>query len=224
MHLRSEHPPLCGRDHLSFRSYYFPVKVGLCWKSELERGILAPCNLSFLWTSLSGKSEQSWLKEHQRSGLMGVSNGGEEWLVIFKDLFPQGRPQPEKRLPPVLLLWTQDTKDELRVVSLALKWFRYLRENKSFLCCCFSMPLPLSIWPISYSLFCVLECDRWRSLWAVQLHGAQQTEERLWRTGPNPTWGVQEAWGHPDPLCLLSPCFSCGTCVRDYSVSLPRGS
>lgn len=27
MHLRSEHPPLCGRDHLSFRSYYFPVKV-----------------------------------------------------------------------------------------------------------------------------------------------------------------------------------------------------
>ncbi|XP_030914280.1 splicing factor 3B subunit 3 isoform X2 [Geospiza fortis] len=26
MHLRSEHPPLCGRDHLSFRSYYFPVK------------------------------------------------------------------------------------------------------------------------------------------------------------------------------------------------------
>ncbi|CAN2389285.1 splicing factor 3b [Pristimantis euphronides] len=26
MHLRSEHPPICGRDHLSFRSYYFPVK------------------------------------------------------------------------------------------------------------------------------------------------------------------------------------------------------
>lgn len=155
---------------------------------------------------------------------MGVSNGGEEWLVIFKDLFPRGRPQPEKRLPPVLLLWTQDTKGELRVVSLALKRFRYLRENKSFLCCCFSMPLPLSIWPISYSLFCVVECDRWRSLWAVQLHGAQQTEERLWRTGPNPTWGVQEAWGHPDPLCLLSPCFSCGTCVRDCSVSPPRGS
>lgn len=29
MHMRSEFPPLCGRDHLSFRSYYFPVKVGL---------------------------------------------------------------------------------------------------------------------------------------------------------------------------------------------------
>lgn len=28
MHMRSEFPPLCGRDHLSFRSYYFPVKVG----------------------------------------------------------------------------------------------------------------------------------------------------------------------------------------------------
>lgn len=26
--MRSEFPPLCGRDHLSFRSYYFPVKVG----------------------------------------------------------------------------------------------------------------------------------------------------------------------------------------------------
>mmetsp|Transcript_5908 Transcript_5908/g.9597 ORF Transcript_5908/g.9597 Transcript_5908/m.9597 type:complete len:1230 (-) Transcript_5908:259-3948(-) len=26
MHLRQENPPLCGRDHLSFRSYYYPVK------------------------------------------------------------------------------------------------------------------------------------------------------------------------------------------------------
>lgn len=26
MHLRAENPPLAGRDHLSFRSYYFPVK------------------------------------------------------------------------------------------------------------------------------------------------------------------------------------------------------
>jgi splicing factor 3B subunit 3 len=26
MHLRQENPPLCGRDHLAFRSYYFPVK------------------------------------------------------------------------------------------------------------------------------------------------------------------------------------------------------
>ncbi|XP_071959177.1 splicing factor 3B subunit 3-like isoform X1 [Antedon mediterranea] len=26
MHMRSEYPPLCGRDHLSFRSYYFPIK------------------------------------------------------------------------------------------------------------------------------------------------------------------------------------------------------
>ncbi|CAM9695035.1 splicing factor 3B subunit 3 [Petromyzon marinus] len=26
MHMRAEHPPLCGRDHLSYRSYYFPVK------------------------------------------------------------------------------------------------------------------------------------------------------------------------------------------------------
>lgn len=27
MHMRSENSPLCGRDHLSFRSYYFPVKA-----------------------------------------------------------------------------------------------------------------------------------------------------------------------------------------------------
>jgi len=26
MHLRSETPPSCGRDHLAYRSYYFPVK------------------------------------------------------------------------------------------------------------------------------------------------------------------------------------------------------
>ncbi|XP_078444050.1 spliceosome-associated protein 130 A [Wolffia australiana] len=26
MHLRQEHPPLCGRDHMSYRSAYFPVK------------------------------------------------------------------------------------------------------------------------------------------------------------------------------------------------------
>lgn len=27
MHMRNESPPLCGRDHLSYRSYYYPVKV-----------------------------------------------------------------------------------------------------------------------------------------------------------------------------------------------------
>lgn len=27
MHMRQEHPPLCGRDHMAFRSAYFPVKV-----------------------------------------------------------------------------------------------------------------------------------------------------------------------------------------------------
>ena len=31
MHMRSENAPLCGRDHLSFRSYYFPVKVSRLW-------------------------------------------------------------------------------------------------------------------------------------------------------------------------------------------------
>lgn len=27
MHMRQEFPPLCGRDHMAFRSAYFPVKV-----------------------------------------------------------------------------------------------------------------------------------------------------------------------------------------------------
>lgn len=26
MHLRQENPPLCGRDHLNYRSFYMPVK------------------------------------------------------------------------------------------------------------------------------------------------------------------------------------------------------
>jgi splicing factor 3B subunit 3 len=28
MHLRQENPPLLGRDHMTYRSAYFPVKVG----------------------------------------------------------------------------------------------------------------------------------------------------------------------------------------------------
>ena len=27
MHVRQENNPLCGRDHLAYRSFYFPVKV-----------------------------------------------------------------------------------------------------------------------------------------------------------------------------------------------------
>jgi splicing factor 3B subunit 3 len=27
MHMRQTFPPLCGRDHMAYRSYYFPVKV-----------------------------------------------------------------------------------------------------------------------------------------------------------------------------------------------------
>lgn len=28
MHLRQEHPPLAGRDHMSYRGSYFPVSFG----------------------------------------------------------------------------------------------------------------------------------------------------------------------------------------------------
>lgn len=30
MHMRAEMPALCGRDHLAYRSYYYPIKVLLC--------------------------------------------------------------------------------------------------------------------------------------------------------------------------------------------------
>ena len=31
MHLRQDHPPLCGRDHMAYRCAYFPVKVSHYW-------------------------------------------------------------------------------------------------------------------------------------------------------------------------------------------------
>lgn len=40
MHMRSENPPLCGRDHLSFRSYYFPVKVIIDFSIIITKKIL----------------------------------------------------------------------------------------------------------------------------------------------------------------------------------------
>ncbi|MEQ2179599.1 Splicing factor 3B subunit 3, partial [Goodea atripinnis] len=49
MHMRSEFPPLCGRDHLSFRSYYFPVKV--CWNQK-RFNLLLLC--SFLQNVIDG--------------------------------------------------------------------------------------------------------------------------------------------------------------------------
>lgn len=36
MHMRSEHSPLCGRDHLSFRSYYYPLKVRTIASTSVE--------------------------------------------------------------------------------------------------------------------------------------------------------------------------------------------
>lgn len=42
MHMRSENAPLCGRDHLSFRSYYYPVKVSSTRLPFLMRGLHLP--------------------------------------------------------------------------------------------------------------------------------------------------------------------------------------
>ena len=39
MHVRSEYPPLCGRDHLAYRSYYAPCKV--CFNFLLFRSIVS---------------------------------------------------------------------------------------------------------------------------------------------------------------------------------------
>lgn len=52
MHMRSENSPLCGRDHLSFRSYYFPVKVSHVF-IHLGQSFEAPscnfCQLSVMY-------------------------------------------------------------------------------------------------------------------------------------------------------------------------------
>lgn len=40
MHMRNENPPLCGRDHLSYRSYYYPVKVSTELLASIDVGIL----------------------------------------------------------------------------------------------------------------------------------------------------------------------------------------
>ena len=46
MHLRSENAPLCGRDHLSYRSYFFPVKVSFSFDHKIHVCILHFVNLS----------------------------------------------------------------------------------------------------------------------------------------------------------------------------------
>ncbi len=55
MHLRQENPPLCGRDHLSYRSYYTPVKVpihsiSLSISSSFYLSIITRCCFSKLFT------------------------------------------------------------------------------------------------------------------------------------------------------------------------------
>ena len=41
MHLRQDHPPLCGRDHMAYRSAYFPVKVIFCYLPQYFTLILS---------------------------------------------------------------------------------------------------------------------------------------------------------------------------------------
>lgn len=53
--MRSEFPPLCGRDHLSFRSYYFPVKVGVrcVCSSPLCSSVICPESFCHLFMSFA---------------------------------------------------------------------------------------------------------------------------------------------------------------------------
>jgi hypothetical protein len=44
MHLRQENPPLCGRDHLAYRSYYFPVKVTTINYSKMANCYIIECD------------------------------------------------------------------------------------------------------------------------------------------------------------------------------------
>lgn len=55
MHMRSEFPPLCGRDHLSFRSYYFPVKVGTCTGKTVS---VSQSSVNKCWNFLVGLNDR----------------------------------------------------------------------------------------------------------------------------------------------------------------------
>ena len=49
MYMRTELPPLCGRDHLSFRSYYYPVRVSQhCFIYASVCAIVAAGDIVFL--------------------------------------------------------------------------------------------------------------------------------------------------------------------------------
>ena len=52
MHMRSEFPPLCGRDHLSYRSYYYPVKVSFLWICLLYSLVLITPTVTRFWLSI----------------------------------------------------------------------------------------------------------------------------------------------------------------------------
>lgn len=39
MYMRQEKPTLCGRDHISYRSYYLPAKVSEVLSPSWQRGV-----------------------------------------------------------------------------------------------------------------------------------------------------------------------------------------
>ncbi|EHA8592340.1 hypothetical protein COCNU_contig69433177G000010 [Cocos nucifera] len=49
MHMRQEHPPLCGRDHMAFRSAYFPVKVSALPTCNYCFYLFVPYNTTLLF-------------------------------------------------------------------------------------------------------------------------------------------------------------------------------
>jgi hypothetical protein len=70
MHLRQEHPPLCGRDHLSFRSAYFPVRN--CVDGDMCGQYASVSWAGRLW---EGRGGSNWAVTQR---LMQSGGGGEE--------------------------------------------------------------------------------------------------------------------------------------------------
>ena len=67
--MRSEMPPLCGRDHLAFRSYYFPVRN------------VIDGDLCEMYNSLDTAKQRSIADELDRtaSEVRGLSGGSGGW-------------------------------------------------------------------------------------------------------------------------------------------------
>ena len=56
MHMRAENPPLAGRDHLAYRSSYYPIKNVIDGDLCEQYNTLDPAKLSSIADELDGKT------------------------------------------------------------------------------------------------------------------------------------------------------------------------